>query len=76
MDTMKGLKRTHYCVEVVNAAVGDEVVVCGFVQKRRNLGNLIFWTYVTAPVLCSWPLMMPQTVQYLKKRLGAVQNLS
>ena len=42
MDTMKGLKRTHYCVEVVNAAVGDEVVVCGFVQKRRNLGNLIF----------------------------------
>lgn len=39
-DTMKGLKRTHYCGEVPNDA--NEVVVCGFVQKIRDLGNLIF----------------------------------
>ena len=39
-DTMNGLKRTHYCGEVPNTEC--EVVVCGFVQKIRDLGNLIF----------------------------------
>ena len=40
MDTMKGLMRTCYCGEVSD--VGTTVVVGGFVQKVRNLGNLIF----------------------------------
>lgn len=40
MDNMKGLKRTHYCGEVTEA--GAEVVVGGYVQKVRDLGNLIF----------------------------------
>ena len=39
-DNMKGLKRTHYCGNVVTA--GEEVVVGGFVAKIRDLGNLIF----------------------------------
>ena len=39
MDTMKGLKRTHYCGEVPESG---EVVVGGYVQKVRDLGNLIF----------------------------------
>jgi len=39
-DTMKGLKRTHYCGEV--DIIGAEVVVGGFVQKVRNLGTLLF----------------------------------
>lgn len=38
-DTMKGLKRTHYCNDVPDSG---EVVVCGFVSKIRDLGNLIF----------------------------------
>ena len=42
MDDMANLKRTHYCGEVTKAAVGQEVVVCGWAQKIRNLGNLIF----------------------------------
>ena len=41
-DTMKGLKRTHYCTEVSDSNIGSEVVVCGFVQKTRDLGNLLF----------------------------------
>lgn len=41
-DTMQGLKRTHYCGEVTEAAIGSEVVVSGWVQRARNLGNLIF----------------------------------
>ena len=39
-DNMNGLKRTHYCGDVTQA--GTEVVVGGFVQKIRDLGNLIF----------------------------------
>lgn len=40
MDTMQGLKRTHYCGDV--EGIGNEVVVGGYVQKIRDLGNLIF----------------------------------
>lgn len=40
MDTMQGLKRTHYCGDV--EGIGNEVVVGGYVQKVRDLGNLIF----------------------------------
>ena len=41
-ETMKGLKRTHYCGEVNNTLVGKEVVVCGWVQKIRDKGMLVF----------------------------------
>ena len=40
MDTMKGLKRTNYCGET--EGVGSLVVVGGYVQKIRDMGNLIF----------------------------------
>ena len=40
MDTMQGLKRTHYCGDVEK--IGAEVVVGGFVQKIRDMGTLIF----------------------------------
>ncbi|MBR6337665.1 MAG: aspartate--tRNA ligase [Ruminococcus sp.] len=39
-DSMKGLKRTHYCGEVPNTE--QEVVVCGFTDRVRDMGNLIF----------------------------------
>lgn len=39
-DTMKGLKRTHYCGEV--QGVGKEVTVGGFTQRVRDKGSLIF----------------------------------
>ena len=39
-DNMKGLKRTHYCGEV--EGIGSEVTVGGYVQKARDLGNLVF----------------------------------
>lgn len=40
LDTMKGLRRTHYCGEVPNEP--QEVVVCGFADRVRDMGNLIF----------------------------------
>lgn len=41
-ESMKGLKRSHRCTEVSNANLGETVTVMGWVQKRRNLGSLIF----------------------------------
>ena len=41
-ESMKGLKRSHRCTEVSKAEVGSQVTVMGWVQKRRNLGSLIF----------------------------------
>ena len=35
-------KRTHACGEVTVAAQGEEIVLKGWVQKRRDLGGLIF----------------------------------
>ncbi|WP_195276686.1 aspartate--tRNA ligase [Anaerotruncus rubiinfantis] len=42
MDTMQGLKRTKYCGQFTADDIGKEVVACGWVQKTRDLGNLIF----------------------------------
>lgn len=41
-ESMKGLKRTHRCTEVSKQQIGETVTVMGWVQKRRNLGSLIF----------------------------------
>lgn len=38
----KLLKRTHMCGEISREEVGKEVVLNGWVAKRRNLGALIF----------------------------------
>ena len=42
MDNLKGLKRTHYCGDLRITNVGEEVVLNGWVQKKRNLGGLVF----------------------------------
>lgn len=39
---MKGLHRSHRCTEVTEKNIGETVTVMGWVQKRRNLGSLIF----------------------------------
>lgn len=41
-ESMQGLHRSHRCTEVSNANIGEKVTVMGWVQKRRNLGSLIF----------------------------------
>lgn len=41
-ESMKGLHRSHRCTEVSNANIGETVTVMGWVQKRRNLGSLVF----------------------------------
>lgn len=41
-EFMSGLKRTHYCGELRKENDGAQVVVCGWVQRQRDLGQLVF----------------------------------
>jgi len=41
-ESMKGMKRSHYCGEVNQAMIGQQVTVMGWVNKRRYLSGLIF----------------------------------
>ncbi len=42
LDRLDGMKRTDYCGTLRNTDIGKEVVVCGWVQRQRDLGGLIF----------------------------------
>ncbi len=42
LDRMDGMKRTHYCGILTKNEIEKEVVVCGWVQRQRDLGALIF----------------------------------
>lgn len=42
MDTLKGIKRTHYCGNLTEENIGEKVTVMGWADVYRNLGSLIF----------------------------------
>ncbi len=42
MDTLTGFKRSTYCGDLRLSDVGKTVSVCGWVQRQRDLGGLIF----------------------------------
>lgn len=41
-ESIKGMKRTAYCAEFDMKNVGEEITAFGWVQRQRDLGNLIF----------------------------------
>lgn len=42
MKFVKDLKRTHYCGQLSTQNIGQKVVLMGWVDVRRDLGNLVF----------------------------------
>ncbi|MGL4208630.1 MAG: aspartate--tRNA ligase, partial [Candidatus Adiutrix sp.] len=42
LENMAGLKRTHYCGEIDESLLGQDVVIMGWVQHRRDHGGLVF----------------------------------
>jgi aspartyl-tRNA synthetase len=42
LDFLGNLKRTHYCGSLREADAGRDVVIMGWVARRRDLGNLLF----------------------------------
>ena len=42
MDNLQNFRRTGYCGTFTAANIGQEIAVCGWVQRQRNLGGLIF----------------------------------
>jgi aspartyl-tRNA synthetase len=42
LDSLGNLKRTHYCGDLRATDAGADVVLMGWVHKRRDLGQLIF----------------------------------
>lgn len=41
-ESLNGMKRTHYCGQVLPSLLGQQVVVAGWAQKNRDMGNLVF----------------------------------
>lgn len=41
-ESMAGLKRSHMCTEISEAHIDQKVTVMGWIQKRRDLGGVIF----------------------------------
>lgn len=41
-DSLSNFKRTNYCGDLRKPDAGREIIVMGWVEKRRNLGSLVF----------------------------------
>ena len=42
MDNLQNFRRTHYCGDLRPAQAGETISVCGWVQRQRDKGALIF----------------------------------
>ena len=41
-DILGTMRRSHHCQELTATAIGQEVVLMGWVQRRRDHGGVIF----------------------------------
>ncbi len=43
-ENMQGMKRTAYCTEIDQSRLDQEMVLCGWCHRQRDLGGLVFIT--------------------------------
>lgn len=41
-ESIQGMKRTHHCGDLRKTNVSEQVTIAGWIQRRRDLGGLIF----------------------------------
>src|SRR3974390_244712 len=75
LDFLGDLKRTHMCGELRAADAGSKVVLMGWVNKRRDLGNLIFLdlrdrTGITQVVITADSGQAHETATGIRSELG------
>ena len=67
-ESITGLKRSHMCCHVNETMIGQEVTVMGWVQRRRDLGQLIFIALRDRTGLVQMPsTAIPHPKKFLKK---------
>ena len=69
MGELMSLKRTHMCGEVTRDLVSSQVVLNGWVQRRRDLGKLIFIYLRDRSALYKWYSMQKKAEIYSKGRI-------
>jgi aspartyl-tRNA synthetase len=70
---MGTLRRSHGCGDVTSAEVGDEVIVAGWVQRRRDHGGVIFIDLRDGQGLIQ-VVFRPETSQECHQRAGEIRS--
>ncbi|CAM5347623.1 hypothetical protein BSAF29S_00513 [Bacillus safensis subsp. safensis] len=68
--------RTFYCGEVTEDQIGQSVVLKGWVQKRRDLGGLIFIYFATVQGLYKLSSIQTYQKRRLRQQNQFVMNMS
>ncbi|HAS73769.1 MAG TPA: aspartate--tRNA ligase [Clostridiales bacterium UBA8960] len=69
-EALNGLRRSHYCGDLREANIGETVVLMGWVQKRRNLGSLIFVDLRDRTGICQIVFDSAVSEEALEKAVG------
>jgi aspartyl-tRNA synthetase len=73
LDGMGSLRRTHGCGEFSSDRVGDEVVVAGWVHRRRDHGGVIFVDLRDRGGLLQ-VVFRPESAELAHERAGALRS--
>jgi len=73
LDGMGSLRRTHPCGEIQQDLVGQEVVVAGWVHRRRDHGGVIFIDLRDRDGIVQ-VVFRPETAELPHKRAGSLRS--
>ena len=73
LDAMGSLRRSHLCGEIGNDSVGQEVVLAGWVNRRRDHGGVIFVDLRDRTGIVQ-VVFKPEVQQAAHERAGLLRN--